>query len=55
MKLYYIVFDYGHGKEMIAGPYGTYTAAFNDRMTLMDGLDDEKLVIMSQKIDMSEE
>ena len=56
MKLYWIAYDHGpSGTEMIDGPYGTYVETLVERDSLLVGEPDEKLIIVSQTIEVLEE
>ena len=51
MRLYYIAYDYGIELEMIDGPYGTYLEASNERDAITNKVDDEKLKIVFQSVE----
>jgi hypothetical protein len=49
MKVYYIVYQYQTGLELMDGPYGTYIEAWNERANMIGtNVDDENLRIVTE-------
>lgn len=55
MRLYYIAYRYSDGQvEMMCGPYGTGSEADSERNLMLNGVVDDKLIVVRQEIEVKE-